>query len=382
MRKTVYSFSNMVTHFERFMDLIGKDLYAEDLTVYSAIPSGSTNNITQIRNYIRDRLTYCDEEFANMISDEGGEDTPTEKTLTSISATYSGGDVTVGTELTDLVNSILVTANYSDGTSQTVIGYELSGSINEGSNTITVTYQGKTTTFTVVGFVELVDDGIDYTLNPLANVETYVNTTYDNTTGEKKTVNNEFCTDKFTLQNCMYSLSVKGGTYLGIFVWDENDNFINAFEVNTIPSPFKFIAVSNYKYALKVYNATVKDNTTFSLMPVDNRRTMVDTFSLDLSKITFGTGTKFEADVTEVFNENGISNVNEMDTKLKTTNCFIALSKTSQSKLSSKNKKSNFMAFSIYDYNGKILLENDLFSSADSLNEYCQTNNVVLTFNG
>ena len=66
-RKTVYSFSNIVTHFERFMDLIGKDLYAEDLTVYSGIPSGSTNNITQIRNYIRDRLAYCDEQFTNMV---------------------------------------------------------------------------------------------------------------------------------------------------------------------------------------------------------------------------------------------------------------------------------------------------------------------------
>ena len=67
LRKTVYSFSNMVNHFERFMDLIGNDLYAEDLTIYSSIPSGSTNNISQLRNYIRDRLSYCDEEFTNMI---------------------------------------------------------------------------------------------------------------------------------------------------------------------------------------------------------------------------------------------------------------------------------------------------------------------------
>lgn len=66
LRKTVLSYSNMVTHVERFMDIIGKDLYAEDLTVYSSIPSGSTNNIKQIRDFIRDRQVYVDAEFAAM----------------------------------------------------------------------------------------------------------------------------------------------------------------------------------------------------------------------------------------------------------------------------------------------------------------------------
>lgn len=66
LRKTVLSYSNMVTHFERFMDVIGLDLFAEDLTVYTGIPSGSTNNIKQIRNFIRDRQVYVDAEFARM----------------------------------------------------------------------------------------------------------------------------------------------------------------------------------------------------------------------------------------------------------------------------------------------------------------------------
>ena len=101
------------------------------------------------------------------------EDIPTTPTVTlsSIEATYSGGDVTVGTELTDLVDNIVVTAKYSDGTSQTVIGYELSGSIVEGSNIITVTYQGKTTTFVVVGIVESGGDEPLYTFESVENVE-------------------------------------------------------------------------------------------------------------------------------------------------------------------------------------------------------------------
>ena len=71
-------------------------------------------------------------------------------TLTSISAVYSGGDVAVGTALTDLTG-IVVTATYSDGSTAPVTGYTLSGTIAEGSNTITVTYEGKTATFTVTG---------------------------------------------------------------------------------------------------------------------------------------------------------------------------------------------------------------------------------------
>ena len=66
LRKTVLSYSNMVTHFERFMDIIGKELYAEDLTIYTSIPCGTTNNIKQIRNFIRDRQVYVDAEFAAM----------------------------------------------------------------------------------------------------------------------------------------------------------------------------------------------------------------------------------------------------------------------------------------------------------------------------
>lgn len=65
LRKTVLSVSNMFTRIERFMDSIGLDLYAEDLTIFSGIPNGSTNNIKQLRDFIRDRLAYCDQQITN-----------------------------------------------------------------------------------------------------------------------------------------------------------------------------------------------------------------------------------------------------------------------------------------------------------------------------
>ena len=65
-------------------------------------------------------------------------------------------------------------------------GYTLSGTIAEGSNTITVTYQGKTATFTVTGVAE--SGGGEETTTPfgvewtegymLLNAEPYVNAKY------------------------------------------------------------------------------------------------------------------------------------------------------------------------------------------------------------
>lgn len=74
----------------------------------------------------------------------------TAKVLERISAAYTGGEVAVGTALHALTG-IVITAHYSDGTTAVVTGYTLSGEIDEGSNTITVTYGGKTATITVVG---------------------------------------------------------------------------------------------------------------------------------------------------------------------------------------------------------------------------------------
>ena len=73
-----------------------------------------------------------------------------EKTVTKITASYTGGDVPAGTSVNELTG-ITVTATYSDGSTEVITGYSLSGSIIGGSNTIIVTYGGKSTTFFVTG---------------------------------------------------------------------------------------------------------------------------------------------------------------------------------------------------------------------------------------
>lgn len=118
LRNNVLSYANMVTHFERFTDIIGSELYAEDLTIYSAIPSGSTNNIKQIRDYIRDRLTYCDGEFATMGEEVVEPDIPEEPDIPvepgTIPYPLENGTVTAGVHTIEISNGNHVKLTYAD----------------------------------------------------------------------------------------------------------------------------------------------------------------------------------------------------------------------------------------------------------------------------
>lgn len=71
--------------------------------------------------------------------------------LLSISAVFNQGSAAIyDTDSLDTLKQYLtVTAHMSDGTSNTVTTYTLSGTLAEGTSTIVVAYGGKTTTFTV-----------------------------------------------------------------------------------------------------------------------------------------------------------------------------------------------------------------------------------------
>lgn len=81
------------------------------------------------------------------------------KLLVSISALYTQGSATIYpyTPLNDLKSSLVVTAYYSDESTETLSSsdYTLSGTLTVGTSTITVTYGEKTTTFDVT-----VSDGL------------------------------------------------------------------------------------------------------------------------------------------------------------------------------------------------------------------------------
>lgn len=77
--------------------------------------------------------------------------------LSSISASYTGGQVEVGTPISSLKN-LTVTAWYINDTSEVITNYTITeGNIVEGRNIIEVSYQGKTATFEVTGYIEQVE---------------------------------------------------------------------------------------------------------------------------------------------------------------------------------------------------------------------------------
>lgn len=70
--------------------------------------------------------------------------------LTRISCVYTQSGTVYDTyPLDSLKSDLVVTAHFSDSTTQTVTTYTLSGTLAEGTSTITVAYGGKTTTFSV-----------------------------------------------------------------------------------------------------------------------------------------------------------------------------------------------------------------------------------------
>ena len=69
LRAQVLSFANICSHFEQFTDVIDASLYQEDVEICPTIPQADANNIYQIRNAIRDRLDYCDQNIDALVQE-------------------------------------------------------------------------------------------------------------------------------------------------------------------------------------------------------------------------------------------------------------------------------------------------------------------------
>lgn len=212
------------------------------------------------------------------IADSGGgggdPDVPVtpDVTLTSISATYSGGDVAIGTALTALTG-ITVTATYSDGSTAVVTGYTLSGTIAEGNNTITVSYGGKTTTITVTGVVEqgggeetgvsnetTWTDRVAYTYNAVENEYVEANGTITSYAGWNRTPY-LYCAGASTLRVIVnISTSILGTNNCYNCFYDENKNFISQFDYSGIDSNIvgaykDFVVPENAAYFIASHKA-------------------------------------------------------------------------------------------------------------------------------
>ena len=160
---------------EAIVDL--EDKIPSEVGGLTAAQISALDGMFKIASYTEDpTAAYSAFKVAFGLDESGGEVEPDEPenpdvTLTSIAVKYSGGDVDVGTELSDLTG-IVVTATYSDGSTRAVSGYTLSGEIAEGVNIITVSYGGLTATFTVTGVAETVTYTVTNNLTNVTNSNT------------------------------------------------------------------------------------------------------------------------------------------------------------------------------------------------------------------
>lgn len=148
-------------------------------TIYDLMDAAQTISGSGLTEDIKQALLDC---FAHVAwTDEHGQDyydaleeaLYPPANLVSISAVYTqSGTVYPTTSLDDLEEDLVVTATYSDSSTETVTTYTLSGTLSVGTSTITVTYEGKTTTFTVT--VTAVP-----TLSSITAVYTQSGTVYD-----------------------------------------------------------------------------------------------------------------------------------------------------------------------------------------------------------
>lgn len=165
--KKVTTFNVTVTHQEKTLEsisatfsssaVITTDNVLDDLrpylTVRATYSDGSTNIVTNYTlsgslNVGTNTITVT---YSGKTATFTVNVTQAEKTLQSITAVFNQGSAVIYTDssLNDLKQYLTVTARYSDGTTQTVTGYTLSGTLVAGTSTITASYSGKTATFNV-----------------------------------------------------------------------------------------------------------------------------------------------------------------------------------------------------------------------------------------
>lgn len=199
--------------------------------------------------------------------------------LTSLTVVYTQSGTVYNTDSLDSLKSdLVVTASYEDGTSGTVSEYSLSGTLEAGTSTITVAYGGKTATFTVT-----VTKVIDYTENPLANVEWHEGYSY-NSSGEYVTAANQYVTDKFPVQGCLYRANSSNSATksVKVHIWDENDTYVGFARHNSVKQVVYL--KDGYTCALEYTNTASSFNSAdITMMPVDNSSTAVAPFAINLS---------------------------------------------------------------------------------------------------
>ncbi len=67
LRKSVLSYSSIISEFEKYIAIYGEDIYIQDTINFPEIPSVSDNTLNSLRTFVKDRLNYLDDIFGRVI---------------------------------------------------------------------------------------------------------------------------------------------------------------------------------------------------------------------------------------------------------------------------------------------------------------------------
>lgn len=129
-------------------------------------------------------------------------------------------------------------------------------------------------------------DSIDYNRDALQGVNWLSGYRYNQKTGILEEKANQYASEKFHLQNCLYALSHKStGSYLGIYMWDSVGRFVRFTEINS-GTLYILPGENDYVFAVVFYDTNGNTTDSISLLPVDNRNT-AKTFEINFEDLKF-----------------------------------------------------------------------------------------------
>lgn len=67
LRKSVLSYSSIIEEFEKYIGIFGEDVYIQDTAIYPNIPSVTDNTLESLRDFVRKRLKYLDDDYGVVI---------------------------------------------------------------------------------------------------------------------------------------------------------------------------------------------------------------------------------------------------------------------------------------------------------------------------
>ena len=213
-------------------------------------------------------------------------------TLSSISAVYTqSGTVWSDDTLDSLKPGLVVTAAYTDGTTETVdsADYTLSGTLNSATSTITVSYGGKTTTFTVavtlVGSTNYADALSNWLLSNAATA-TYADGKITMKTSQQNA--NSYAMWCFDRAKTLWS--AVQGKKLRIRMTLDSPDWVGEFS-NTNPQNRAINGVAIFSSASASTGNDRQKFASLSSFVLSASQTLEYVFTADISNFTGGTGT-------------------------------------------------------------------------------------------